>query len=123
MKRRKEDLAAALTLPVATFQLAEWGETAVVYVRMKAGADATPLLAGLPGDMCQCPHWGYVLEGAVHVRYASGEEEVCRAGEAFYWPAGHTVWVKEDTSFMEFSPSRELKRVYDHVGQKVTSAA
>ena len=119
MKMRKEDLPIALELPVATFRAAEWDETAVAFVSLKAGADATPLLEGLPGDKCQCPHWGYMLEGAIHVSYANGEKEICRAGDMFFWPAGHTVKVEEDTTFVEFSPRKELKTVYDHIGNKV----
>jgi len=123
MKSRKEDIPVALQLPVATFRVAEWDTMAVAFVRLAAGADATPLLAGLPHDKCQCPHWGYMLEGAIHVRYNDGKEEVCRAGEMFYWPAGHTVWVKEDTSFVEFSPKKELKEVYDHIGKKLAAVS
>ena len=111
MKLRKEDLPIALEMPVATFRVAEWDSTAVAYVELTAGADATPLLEGLPGDKCQCPHWGYMLKGAIHVRYHDGEVEVCKAGEMFYWPAGHTVWVEEDTAFVEGSPRKELKEV------------
>jgi hypothetical protein len=107
MKLRKEELPIALELPVATFRVAEWDETAVAYVEMTAGADATPLLEGLPDDKCQCPHWGYILKGAIHVRYNNG----------------HTVWVEEDTSFVEFSPKKELKEVYDHVGNKLASVS
>ena len=66
---------------------------------------------------------GGMLKGAIHVRYADGKEEVCSAGEMFYWPAGHTVWVKEDTAFVEFSPKHELKHVYDHIGQKLVTMA
>ena len=121
MKQRKEQLPVALELPVAKFQVAEWGETAVAYIRLSAGADATPLLEGLPNDKCSCPHWGYILEGAIHVRYTDGKEEVCRAGEMFYWPPGHTVWVDEDTSLVEFSPKHELKEVYDHIGRKLSA--
>jgi len=123
MKLRKEEIPIALEMPVATFRVAEWANMAVAYVQLTAGVDATPLLKGLPDDKCQCPHWGYILEGAIHVRYKNGEEEVCRAGEIFYWPAGHTVWVKEDTSFIEFSPNRELKEVYDHIGNKLQAAS
>ena len=123
MKLKKEDLPIALEMPVATFRVAEWDTTTVAYVKLTAGADATPLLEGLPGDKCQCPHWGYMLEGAIHVRYSDGKEEVCRAGEMFYWPAGHTVWVEEDTSFVEFSPKKELKEVYDHIGNKLTAVS
>jgi len=122
LKMRKEEMPVALELPVAKFRVAEWGNSAVAYVELSAGADATPLLAGLPDDNCQCPHWGYMLKGAIHVRYQDGKEEICRAGETFYWPAGHTVWVKEDTSFIEFSPKSELKEVYDHIGKKVATA-
>ena len=123
MKLKKEDLPIALEMPVATFRVVEWDTTAVAYVKLTAGADATPLLEGLPGDKCQCPHWGYMLEGAIHVRYSDGKEEVCRAGEMFYWPAGHTVRVEEDTSFVEFSPKKELKEVYDHIGDKLAAAS
>jgi len=37
--------------------------------------DGTPLMKGLPDDMCQCPHWGYVLRGKVVFRYADHDEE------------------------------------------------
>lgn len=123
MKLRKEDLPIALELPVATFRVAEWDNNSVAYVKLAAGADATPLLEGLQDDKCQCPHWGYMLEGAIHVHYNDGKEEVCKAGEMFYWPAGHTVWVDEDTSFVEFSPKKELKHVYDHIGSKLAAAS
>lgn len=121
MKILKEEMPIALELPVATFRLSEWDDMAVAYVKLSAGADATPLLEGLKGDKCQCPHWGYMLTGAIHLRYDDGNEEICRAGEMFYWPAGHTVWVEEDTSFVEFSPKNELKEVYDHIGSKLES--
>lgn len=123
MKMRKEDMPVALKLPVANFRVSEWGESAVAYVELSAGADATPLLEGLANDNCHCPHWGYMLKGAIHVRYHDGKEEICRAGETFYWPAGHTVWVEEDTSFVEFSPKHQLKEVYDHIGNKVSAGA
>src|ERR1700712_217849 len=81
------------TLPVEGGQgplvtrYAEWGEMAVRYARVPAGTDMGPLLEGLPGDRCPSPHWGVVLEGAVHVLNADGTEETTRAGEAYYWPA------------------------------------
>lgn len=123
MQERKEQLPVAMDLPGATFHMAEWGETAVAFVKLAAGADARPLLQGLPNDQCHCPHWGYVLEGAIHVRYTDGKEEVSREGELFYWPAGHTVWVDEDTSFVEFSPKKELREIYSHITDKVSAVS
>ncbi len=30
---------------------------------LAAGVDTTPLFEGLEGNLCQCPHWGFVLRG------------------------------------------------------------
>jgi hypothetical protein len=71
--------------------------------------DATPLLKGLPDDRCQCPHWGYVVDGKLTFRYAD-REEVFEAGDAFYTPPGH-VPVKHEpgTEIVVFSPAEELR--------------
>ncbi|MBD3402694.1 cupin domain-containing protein [candidate division GN15 bacterium] len=121
MKQPKENMPVALDLGVATFRVSEQGDMAMAYVEMKAGADATPLLEGLSDDKCESPHWGYMLKGAIHLRYKDGTEEVCKAGDMFYWPSGHTVWVEEDTAFVEFSPKEQLKKVYDHIGEKAAA--
>ena len=123
MKMRKEDMPTAVQLPVATFRAVEWNNMAVAYVELEAGADAGPLLEGLPGDKCQSPHWGYMLKGAIQLTYENGDEETCRAGEMFYWPAGHTVKVEEDTTFVEFSPNEEISKVYDHINEKAKAMA
>jgi hypothetical protein len=93
----------------------QWGDIAVRYLDLPPGVDFTPLLKGLPHDQCQSPHWGYVLRGSIHLRYANGDEELARAGEVFYWPAGHTGWTEEGITFVEFSPASEIKPVLDHV--------
>jgi hypothetical protein len=38
-------------------RLSEVGEMTVGYFRFAKGTDLGPALVGLPGDMCQCPHW------------------------------------------------------------------
>jgi hypothetical protein len=78
------------------------------FVSFREDIDATPLYKGLPDDRCQCPHWGYVLNGAVTFRYADGEETI-EAGEAYYIPPGH-VPVKHapGTELVMFSPAEEL---------------
>ena len=87
----------------------EWGEQLLRHIDLPAGVDFTPLFKGLPGDMCQCPHWGIVLKGSINLRYADGSEEVTRAGEAYYWPGGHTGWTDEGVTFLEVSPADELQ--------------
>ena len=40
-----------------------------------------PLLEGLEGDLCQCPHWGYLIEGRIRVSYQDGTQETVSAGD------------------------------------------
>ena len=43
------------------------------------------MLKGLPGDRCDCPHWGYVFKGRLIWTFGD-REEVFEAGDAFYVP-------------------------------------
>lgn len=99
---------------------ADWGGITVRIVDLPPGVDFTPLLAGLPGNLCQCPHWGYVSRGRMHVRYADGTDEVTAAGEYYFWPAGHTGWSGQDgATFVEFSPTTDLAPVLAHLAAKM----
>jgi hypothetical protein len=102
-------------------QALDWGDLNVARIRFPKGADATLLLQGMPENLCQCPHWGAVPRGSIHVRYADGREEVVRAGEVYYWPAGHTVWIDEDYEAVEFSPAGPMGEVIDHLDAKLSS--
>ena len=86
---------------------------------MPKGTDFTPLLKGLNNNSCHCPHWGYVLEGAMKVIYDDGNEEVISKGDVYYLPAGHTAIVQDDIKLVDFNPAREFKEVMDHVGKKM----
>jgi len=91
----------------------------VARIRFPKGADATPLLVGMPGDLCPCPHWGTVLRGSIHVRYADGSHETVRAGDVYYWPPQHTVWVDEDYEAIEFSPSQAMRELIEHLSSRL----
>ena len=95
------------------------GGMAVSYNEMPIMASTPNLLEGLSNDSCPCPHWGYMLKGSMHLRYDIGEEEVIHSGEVFYIPAGHIGWSEEEVAWLEFSPEKELKEVWDHVGRKI----
>jgi hypothetical protein len=101
----------------------EWGDQIVRHLDLPPGVDFTPLLAGLPGDRCECPHWGYVLSGSIRLRYADGTEEETKAGEMYYWPAGHTGWTDEGVSFIEISPAAELRPVLAHLAAQLSSTS
>lgn len=89
------------------------------YIQLPAGVDFTPLFKGLPGDLCQCPHWGYVLAGSIKLRYADGTEEVNSAGDAYFWRGGHTGWTDEGVIFLEFSPTTEITPVLEHLAAQM----
>jgi mannose-6-phosphate isomerase-like protein (cupin superfamily) len=88
------------------------------FLSFATDVDATPLLKGMPGDQCQCPHWGYVIKGRMTYRTDQGDH-VVEAGDAFYLPPGHVPKVVAGTEFVQFSPTERL----DHVSQHMTEAA
>ena len=127
MRIAKDDVPVKIDVPGAKArQQTDFGE-ATGYTKMGgeyfsfgAGTDITPLLHGLEGDMCQSPHWGYVLEGVITATYSNGEHETATKGDLFYWPPGHTVKAEEDTDIIMFSPQAEHSEVIDHVLSQVS---
>lgn len=127
MHQPTADLPAKVESPDAAIQrLTDFGaieghEFDVVRGTMSAGVDVTGLLEGLEDDLCQCPHWGYIVDGSLHVRYTDGSEEVNEAGEAVYWPPGHTIFTEDESvEFVLFSPQDEHGPVLDHLLQKMS---
>jgi hypothetical protein len=82
----------------------------VIFTSIREDWDLTPVLKGLPGDSCQCPHWGYVTAGRLTVRYGD-RQEVIEPGEAFYMPPGHVPAAVAGTELVMFSPQDELAAV------------
>jgi hypothetical protein len=90
------------------------GGMTTAFVRVPKGADFRPALVGLKGDLCQCPHWGYLLKGRLKMHTANGEE-IYEAGQAVYWAPGHAPEALEDTEYVDFSPTDEFNHVIDHI--------
>ena len=78
------------------------------------GADLRPALVGLEDDLCQCPHWGYLLKGRVRMHTTNGPQDYV-AGQAFYWAPGHAPEALEDTEYVDFSPTDEFNHVISHI--------
>jgi hypothetical protein len=89
------------------------------YFTLSAGVDTTSLFQGLADDLCQCPHWGFVLRGQLTTTDASGARETVHANDLFYWPPGHNVKVDADAEIIMFSPQREHSLVIKHMIGKV----
>ena len=103
------------------FRMQQLGEMALAWVRLPKGADLRPLHRGLPGDHCQCPHWGIVLAGKVALHTDTGTETYA-AGQAFYWPPGHAPEALEDCEYVDVSPAAELAAVLAHVTERAAAA-
>jgi hypothetical protein len=86
----------------------------VGHALLPAGADLRPATKGLPGDLCPCPHWGYMIKGRVRMHTPDGHQDFV-AGQAFYWAAGHAPEALEDSEYVDFSPTEEFRHVIDHI--------
>ena len=82
----------------------------VNFLLFREDIDSAPLLKGLPGDRCTCPHWGYVFKGRLTFDFGD-REEVFEPGDAFYAPAGHLSSTTTGTEYLQFSPTDELRVV------------
>lgn len=122
----KENVPVKIGLPGATARqqidfgdASGYGKMSGEYFSLPAGMDISPLLQGLQDNLCQAPHWGYVLKGRLTTTYADGAQEVTQASDLFYWPPGHTVKVEEDAEFILFSPQHEHTQVMEHMIAKM----
>lgn len=126
MRISRQDIPARIDVPGAIARVepdfgdaSGFGMIGAEYFSLGAGTDITPLLEGLEEDLCQAPHWGYMLQGEVTVTYRDGQHEVTREGDLFYWPPGHTVKVGQDAEIILFSPQHEHGKVIDHMRGKM----
>jgi hypothetical protein len=110
----RTDLPMAIEGNGVEFRAGPAGENTIAWVRLPAGADLRPALEGLPGGLCQCPHWGYMISGRLVMHTADGDSTF-RAGEAFYWAPGHAPEAVEDCEYLDVSPTEELGVVVRHL--------
>ena len=117
MKGSRVDLPVTLETKEVKIQEAVWGDIHVSFETYQARFDVTPLLKGLPDNLDQCPHWGYVLRGEFRNRYKSGQEEVVKAGSAYYIRPGHTTILEAGTELVEFSPNELFQKTMEVIGR------
>ena len=122
MRVAKEDVDVKMEIPGAVIrQRTDFGDAtglgkfSAEYFSLATGVDTTPLFQGLEGNLCQCPHWGFVLRGQITTTDANGAPETAKANDLFYWPPGHNVRIDADAEIIMFSPQREHTHVINHM--------
>jgi hypothetical protein len=125
MKIAKDEIDVKMQIPGAVIRVKTdfgdatgFGKISGEYFSLSAGVDTTPLFIGLEGNLCQCPHWGYVISGQITTTDAKDVQETVNTNDLFYWPAGHNVKVTEDAEIIMFSPQHEHIHVIDHMIEK-----
>ncbi len=111
MKAGPDELAVEYEEDGAELRGGRWGDMAVTRMTLPPGFDLTPSLADLPDGLCSGDHYGIVLEGDITLRYKDGSEETSRAGEFYYWPAGHTARTDQGVVVALFTPLAQVEQM------------
>jgi hypothetical protein len=82
----------------------------IAFLSLREPSDLAPMLRGLPGDRCTCPHWGYVTAGRITFTFAD-HVETFEAGDGFYVGPGHTPATIAGTEVLLFSPEEQIAAV------------
>jgi hypothetical protein len=89
--------------------------------RADQALDTTPLFRGLPDDMCQCRHQGYVVSGQLTFKTKDGPLDVA-AGEAFDVAPGHIPLPQAGCEWVQFTATADQRKT-DEVIRRNTAAA
>ena len=117
---KKEDIPVTMESPGTVMRaLPGYGGMTAAFNELPAGTDIGPLLQGLKNNSCHCPHWGYIVDGAIKITYDNGTVETLTAGDVFYLPPGHTGIVEKDLKILDFSPEKELNEVMSHIAKRM----
>ena len=120
MRGSKADVPVALEVPEGTLHVIECGGMAIELGSWREEVDPSTFFKGLPDDRCQCPHWGYVLQGQLRYKFAD-HEEVYNAGDAYYAAPGHTPVIGANTDYVEFSPAEPYHQTAEVIGHNMVA--
>jgi len=125
MRVAKDNVDVKMEIPGVTIrQQMDFGDASGLgkisgeYFTLAQGVDTTPIFQGLDGNLCQCPHWGFVLSGELTTTDTAGNQETVSTNDLFYWPPGHNVKVGADAEIVMFSPQHEHSHVINHMIEK-----
>lgn len=119
----RSDLPATEIPGIMESRSTEWEVNQVSFSTATKEQDPSPLLKGLPDNMCQAPHWGYLFKGKMVLEYKNREETI-NAGEAYYMEPGHRpTYVEEGSEWLEFSPKEENDKTMAVIQQNLKKQA
>lgn len=87
----------------------ELGDYSVEIERWFTDMDFAFAYKGLPNDMCQAHHMGYVVSGKLSVRMADGSIQEFEAGDAYVLEPAHLPMTSAGSEFISFTPTEEAK--------------
>jgi hypothetical protein len=121
-KASKETTPITMDVEIVEDRSCQLDDVTVNFVTIRQDHDLAPMLAVLPGGMCQCPHWGVMSKGRMTVRYGD-REEVFEAGDAFYMTPGHVPAAIAGTEFIQFSPTDLLAATEAAIAKGMSTTA
>jgi hypothetical protein len=104
-------------------QWVEWAGYAMAFEVVPKGfpPGGEGAFQGLPENYCQCPHWGYLLNGTARLRLTDGSETIINAGDLYYAPPGHQLYALEDFENIEFNPAEAARKTMDAFAANISS--
>ena len=69
MKAAKKDIKLKMSNSDFEIRETQWGDMNVAWYTWHKKINTSPMLKGLPDDMCQTPHWGYILKGKMTINF------------------------------------------------------
>lgn len=100
----------------------EAGDVTVEFGRAEGRFDFTPLFRGLPDDMCQCRHQGYVVRGRFTFKTKDGLVHVDE-GEAFDIAPGHIPMPQPGCEWVMFSATADQRKTDEAIRRNAAARA
>ena len=122
-KAAKATTPVTMDFPIAEDRSCELADMTVNFVSIRQDHDLAPMLAALPGGVCQCPHWGVITKGRLTASYPGRGDEVYEAGDAFYMTPGHTAAAAAGSEFVQFSPTDLLAETEAAIAKSMQTSA
>ena len=107
---------------VGEIRRVESGDVTAEFGRVDQAIDPTPLFRGLPDDMCQCRHQGYIVSGRLTFKTKHGPLDVA-AGEAFDVPPGHIPLPQAGCEWVQFTATADQRKTDEAIRRNTAAAA